>query len=133
MKNTVNVSSRFETSRTGVLLKQREALARPTRPVASPLVDHPPRGGPNQPGARLRGDPVARPVHGCREQRLLDGVLRSVEVAGPASEHTEDLRRQLAQQVLDIARHVQRSPPAVWSHDSISATSDGALSITCRT
>jgi hypothetical protein len=72
-------------------------------------------------------------VHGGRKQRLLDGVLCSVEVAGPASEHTEDLRRELAQQVLDIARHVQRSPPAVWSHDSISAAVRGELSITCRT
>ena len=40
-------------------------------------------------------------MHGGREQRLLDGVLGGVEVAVPAHERAEDLRRQLAQQVLD--------------------------------
>jgi hypothetical protein len=37
--------------------------------------------------------------------------LGSVEVAVPASERAEDLRRGLAQQVLDVGRYVQRSPP----------------------
>jgi hypothetical protein len=57
-------------------------------------------------------------VGGRREQRFLDGVLRSVEVAIPANERAKDLRRQLAQQVLDRGRDVQRRdvqrrPPAV--------------------
>jgi hypothetical protein len=80
-------------------------------PVASPLVDHPPLGGLNQPAARLRRNTVSRPVHGGREQRFLDRVLGGVEVAMPADERAEDLRRRLAQQVLDAGRDVQRSPP----------------------
>jgi len=52
---------------------------------------------------------------GGRQQRLLDGVLGSVEVAIPANERAKDLRRQLAQQVLDrvvdVRRDVQRRPP----------------------
>jgi hypothetical protein len=67
------------------------------------------------------------------QQRFLDGVLGSVEVAKPANERAEDLRRQLAQQVLDTGGNVQRSPPTCSRNDSISATSDGARSITCRT
>jgi hypothetical protein len=57
-------------------------------------------------------------MRGGREQRLLDGVLGRVEVAIPANERAKDLRRQLAQQVLDRGRDVQRRdvqrrPPAV--------------------
>jgi hypothetical protein len=40
-------------------------------------------------------------VRGGREQRLLDGILRGVEVAVPANERAKDLRRKFAQQVLD--------------------------------
>ena len=113
MNSTVSVSSWSETS-------ARAAPAAPSRLsrcrrdcVASPLVDQPPLGGLDQPAARLLRNAVSRPVHGGREQRLLDGVLGGVEVAVPAHERAEDLRRQLAQQVLDARRHVQRSPPAV--------------------
>src|SRR5262245_11155951 len=68
-----------------------------------------------------------------REQRLLHRILGSGEVAVPAREHTENLRRCLAQQVLDAHGDVQRSPPACSSHASISATSLGASSMTWRT
>jgi hypothetical protein len=46
-----------------------------------------------------------------REQRFLDGVLGRIEVAGSARQRADDLRRELAQQVLDIGRDVQRPPP----------------------
>ena len=115
------------------LLQRRQALAVPPGPFAAPLVDQPPLGGLDQPAARLRRNTVSRPVQGGREQRLLDGVLGGVEVAVPANERAEDLRRQLAQQVLDTGRNVQRSPPTCCRNASISATSDGASSITCRT
>jgi hypothetical protein len=72
-------------------------------------------------------------VRGRGKQRLLDGVLRSAEVAVPANERAEDLRRKLAQQVLDVGRNIQRSPPAVCRYASISAALDGVWSITCRT
>jgi hypothetical protein len=57
-------------------------------------------------------------VRGRGEKRLLDGVLGGVEIAVPANERAKDLRRQLAQQVLDRGRDVQRRdvqrrPPAV--------------------
>jgi hypothetical protein len=50
-------------------------------------------------------------VQGGREQRFLDHVLGGIEVARPANEQAGDLRRQLAQQVLDSRRHAQRSSP----------------------
>jgi hypothetical protein len=50
-------------------------------------------------------------VFGRREERLLDRVLGGVEVAGSARERAEDLRRQLAQQVLEVALNVQRALP----------------------
>src|SRR6266545_7369276 len=115
------------------LLQRRKALPVFPGPFTSPLVDHPPLGGLNQPAARLLRNAVSRPTQGGREKRLLDRVLGSVEVARPANEGAKDLRRQLAQQVLDAGRHVQRSPPTCCRNPSISATSDGALSITCRT
>jgi hypothetical protein len=55
-------------------------------------------------------------VHGSRNQRLLHCVLPGVEVAKAPNERAKDLRRQLAQQVLDVRfgvqLRVQRSPPA---------------------
>jgi hypothetical protein len=78
-------------------------------------------------------DPVAWPVFGSGEQRFLDGVLRRVEVAGSSGERAEDLRRQLAQQVLENGSNVQRPLPTCWRNPSISLTVDGAWSMTCRT
>jgi hypothetical protein len=72
-------------------------------------------------------------MRGRRQERVLDGVLGSGEVAAPASERAEDLRRELAQQVIDIGGDVQRSPRAVCRYPSISAALDGVWSITCRT
>ena len=46
-----------------------------------------------------------------REEGLLDGVLGRVEVARSAGQRAKDLRRELAQQVLDIGWDVQRPPP----------------------
>src|SRR3712207_7974804 len=45
-----------------------------------------------------------RPLRRGREQRLLHGVLRVAEVAEAPDGRAEDLRRQLAQQVID-GRH----------------------------
>jgi hypothetical protein len=84
------------------VLQRRNGLAAFARLLASQLVDHPALGGLDQPPARLRGNSVTGPVQGGRQQRFLDGVLGSVEVAIPADERAEDLRRQLAQQVVDV-------------------------------
>jgi hypothetical protein len=112
------------------LLPRREPLPVSPRLLAPPLVDQPPRRGLDEPPARMLRDSVSRPVPGRREQGLLDGVLGGGEVAGAAGQQAEDLRRQLAQQVLDVGGHVQPSPPAVCRNASISATSAGARSIT---
>src|SRR4249919_227319 len=101
------------------LLRRSQALALPPGLLASPLVDHPPRGGLDEPAARLRRNTVLRPVQSSCHERFLDSVLGSLEVAVPANERAEDLRRQLAQQVLDAGRYVQRSPPAVCRYPSI--------------
>src|SRR4029453_9403908 len=79
------------------------------------------------------GHTVPGPPRRSREQRLLDGVLGQVEVAVPAHECAEDLRRQLAQQVLDTWRDVQRSPPAVCKYSCIPSVSEMRSSITRRT
>ena len=51
----------------------------------------------------LSGHALGGPLRRGREQRLLDRVLARVELPVPAHEHAEDLRRQLAQQVLDAS------------------------------
>ena len=61
-----------------------EALPVSSRPLAPPLVDQPPFGGLHQPAIRVLRDAVSRPVHGGREERLLDRVLGGVEVADTA-------------------------------------------------
>ena len=63
---------------------------------------------------------------GGRDQRLLDRVLGRVEVTRAARERAKDLRRQRAQQVLDIERNAQRAVPvAVWRNASISSALEG--------
>src|SRR5438093_13639393 len=69
--------------------------------LAAPLVDQPPVGDRDQPRAGIVGNTVLRPTHGRREQRLLHGVLAGVEPTMPTDQRAEDLRRELAQQVLD--------------------------------
>jgi hypothetical protein len=51
----------------GRLAEGRRAFAVPSRRFAAVLVDQPPLGGLEEPGARIRRDPVARPVRGGRE------------------------------------------------------------------
>jgi hypothetical protein len=97
------------------------------------VIDQAETGGPEEPATWVRRYPVPRPVFGGREERLLDGVLGRVEVAGSASERAEDLRRQIAQQVLEVGFNVQRALPTCSRNPSISFTFDGAWSITCRT
>ena len=46
-----------------------------------------------------------------RDQCLLHGILGVVEVAGAARERAENLRRQLAQQVLSQGRWIARQFP----------------------
>ena len=102
MNSTVNVSSSVGHLEARRLPQGGDRLPVPAGLLAPPLVDQPPLGGLDQPATRAGRDAVPRPVHGRREQRLLDGILGGVEVAVPAGEHAEDLRRELAQQGLDV-------------------------------
>ena len=68
-----------------------------------------PRGDVDQPAdgvfrPALRGHCVGR-----REHRLLHRVLGSAEVAEPPHDRGEDLRRGVAQQVLDVSRSAHSS------------------------
>ena len=63
-------------------------------------IGHAPGGHLDQPTARIVGDTVTRPLLRRREQRLLDRILGGGEVAEAADHRAENLRRQLAQQVL---------------------------------
>ena len=71
------------------------------------LVDEPTFGGPDEPRGRLSRDAVPGPVIGRGDERLLHRVLGGVEVACPSGDDAEDLRREVAQQVLDRRSGVQ--------------------------
>jgi hypothetical protein len=89
-------------------------LAIRSRVVAATLIDQAATGGAGQPAARVGRDALCRPVTSRRDERFLDGVVGRVEVARAARKCAEDLWCQLAQQVLDGRRGVQRvAPPAV--------------------
>ena len=130
MKSTTSVSSSSLTSSPAESSLRAATLSRCAGTARCALVDQPPRRRLDQPAARLLRNAVTRPAQSRGEQRLLDGVLGRVEIAEPANQRAEDLRRELAQQVLDAARHVQRGPSAVWRYASISAASAGASSMT---
>jgi hypothetical protein len=84
---------------------------------------------------------AARYLPGRGQQSLLDGVLRRLEVPEPAGDHAESLRRQLAQQILDLGRRPHRpvrSAARLVTHQSAGScpsrvASLGAWSITRRT
>src|SRR5215475_15482506 len=118
MNSRISVSSRPVTPTAGGSAIAA-ASSRRLRLLAAQLIGHLPHGGLDQPATRVGGHPVGRPVPGRRDQRLLHGVLRGVEVAETADEHAEDLRRQFTQQVLE-ARPGAHSPLA-------------GAPITCRT
>ena len=69
-------------------------------PVGPPGVDQPPRADPDQPRAGVVRDALVRPLPRRGQERLLDGVLAPVEVAVPAHERREDVRRGVPPHVL---------------------------------
>ena len=71
------------------------------RVVAAHLVDEPPGRDRHQPAARVVRHLPGPPLHGGGEDGLLHRVLTPLELAVPAYQHLEDLRRELTQQVLD--------------------------------
>ena len=83
-------------------------LAPPPRQVGADCVGHAPRRDVNQPAAWVFGDALLRPLHGRGQQRLLHGVFGGREVTEAPHDGTENLRRQLAQQVLARENGVER-------------------------
>ena len=71
--------------------------------LAAQQVDHLARRHPDQPCPRVLRGSAAGPLRGGDQQRLLDGVLGDVEMSVAAHERAENLRREIAQQVLDRA------------------------------
>ena len=61
-----------------------------------------------------------------REKRLLDRIFRGFEITGSAGERSEDLWRQVAQQVLESGLNVQRALPTCSKNPSISLKFEGA-------
>jgi hypothetical protein len=76
-----------------------------------------------QPGPRVVRHPVGRPLQRGGQQCLLDGVLAGVELAVPAHQRAEDLRRQLAQQVLGrlVGAHISGGASATWRSSTLRA------------
>ena len=69
------------------------------------------------------------------DECLLDGVLGRIEITTPPSDDAEDLRRKIAEQVLDGRRAAQARRPdvAVSSQSSIASGVLGAASMIRRT
>jgi hypothetical protein len=66
----------------------------------SPRIGYAPRGDLDQPGARVFGQAIARPLRRSRDQGFLNRILRSGEVAETPDDGAQDLGREVAQQVL---------------------------------
>jgi hypothetical protein len=92
------------------------ALAASAGRGAALLVDQPAGRRGDQPGAGVVGDAVARPGRVRGDEGLLGGILGGGEVAAPAGEDADDLRRQVAQQVVDAATWaVETWAAATWA------------------
>jgi hypothetical protein len=112
-------------SRIGAVEIEDRLFSGATGALAAPGIHQSALGDDHQPGAGVLRDAVAGPVVRCGEERLLDRVLRRIEVTGPARQRAEDLRRQLAQQVLDVGRDVQEVRPTCSRKPSISVAVEG--------
>jgi hypothetical protein len=74
--------------------------------LAPPLVDQSTSGDRHEPGSRVVRHARLGPLLCRGQQRFLHGVFAGVELAVSPDERAEDLRRELAQQVLDA--HLDR-------------------------
>ncbi len=110
-----------------------QLLPAAARVVAAVLVGQPAGGHPDEPAQRAVGPSLGGPCGGGGNQRLLHGVLGVGEVAVTADERTEDLRRKLAQQVLEARARGHSSAVTARGHSSGSgALSTSRTSIGCR-
>lgn len=117
------VVTRRRTRVRGGPLEDRGALL-PVAPGAhaAPLVDQAPGGDGRKARARMLGNARPRPLERRGEQGLLHGVLAGVEAPVPPHERAENLRGELAQQVLDAGLSPQTSGgPSAMRRTSIGA------------
>ncbi len=78
------------------------------RRLGADVVGDASRGHPDQPRARALRRAVERPLRRGGDEGFLDRILRSGEVSVAADDDTQHLRRQIAQQVLDVDRRMVR-------------------------
>ena len=109
MNRSVSVSSWAEGCPLTGSSRANALLSTPPRALAAPLVDQAAgRDGP-QPRSRIVWHAFLRPLQRCGEECLLHRVLTRVELPVAPHERAEDLRRKLAQQVLDSGFRSQKS------------------------
>jgi hypothetical protein len=87
---------------------RRALLPTPSSALTAPLVDKAARGDSHQPGPRVFRHTLVRPLLRRRQQGFLHCILARVELAVAPDQGAKDLRRQVAQQALDLAFRLAR-------------------------
>ena len=77
--------------------------------LTPPLVDQASGRDGHKPRSRVVGHTLFCPSQRCGEERLLHGILARVELRIAPHQRAEDLRRELAQQILDSGPGPQKS------------------------
>ena len=121
-----DVVGRRDHERVGGRADGRRVLTTATRPVAAQQVGQAAGRDADEPAARALRKPAFRPLHRCGQERFLDRVLARVEVPVAAHQRAEDLRRELAQQVLDAGTSTHISDPPSWRIGRISTSRNAA-------
>ena len=79
-----------------------EGFAAPSRGLDPHVVGHLSRGDVDEPGAWAVWHPLPRPLLRSGEKSLLHRVFRGGEIAEPPAQGAQHLRREVAQQALDV-------------------------------
>src|SRR5918994_3184562 len=101
-----------------------ELFAIASRRFAAEKIGHAARRHMNEPAARVVGNPFLRPLHACREERFLHRIFCGGENFEAPNHGAENLRRELAQQVLRSciqagSRHTSTGGALITSRTSI--------------
>jgi hypothetical protein len=89
-------------------------LSPPPRKFTAQVIRHAPAGDLDQPAPRIAGHALVGPLGGGGKQRVLYRVLGGGEISESPQHRTENLRRQLAQQILfRVGRLGSHTSPAV--------------------
>src|SRR5687768_1858526 len=100
----------------------RELLTIASRRFAAEKIGHAARRHMNEPAARVVGNPFLRPLHACGDERFLHRIFGGRKIFEASNHGAENLRCDLAQQVLGI-----------WVQAGSRHTSTGGALITSRT